>query len=56
MFVCFVSEHRYKKETRSNPESERTIELYDTARYDGLSKIELMSISMVEYYIGRDDK
>lgn len=49
-----LAAHSYQDESGSI-EAERIITFYPEKRYDGLSKLELDNLKMIEHYVGRED-
>lgn len=50
-----ISAHRYLESNGDSIEGERTIDFYDSAQFDGLSRIEMGRLHLTEHYVDRED-
>lgn len=53
--INIVAAHYYVASRSDAIDSERAIDFYDIAQFDGLSRVEMDSLHLTQHYIDRDD-
>lgn len=50
-----ITEHRYFVDASNEIDSERILDFYHVARFDGLSKFEMNPSYLTQHFVSRDD-
>lgn len=55
LMIKNILAHRYLASNNDSIEGERTIDFYDSAQFNGLSRIEMGRLYLTEHYVDRED-